>query len=451
MHPPVHPPVPPSAHPSSAPPGMIELATEHRFAGDWPGAFEAAYVTVAPTVDDLHRHYGSRFAKTVEAELRHMIPDLLRWHLPRHPDTGVLVPDMCYPLTLLRDDYVLFARTPMAHQPQRVTLGIDALDRLARPRTDLRLFQLRDRWDARRTGELLTRCGGPGFLASRPLLLDESGRHAEAWAAAGFDLRVLLFDERWGRARTDPAAWTDPSRRARAVDQSLAWLRPAFAFLPEATRRAADATGLVRIDLRGRRLVLEAGGPRAWLLNGAPAARAETEEFGVELSRVPSMPLAHARRPPELTALLRGELGPGDLHPVTFETLFPGLPAPHPSPPVRLPTDIRVRCGTATHTVQMREGRIVIPHTDEEVRRERALIALGGARIGCLAAQDGWRDSTIRMPRAMRRLRDEVMLLAQRGDVWALRAAVESGLDRHARDAQGRTLRDRLAWTGTSI
>nr|BFE64006.1 hypothetical protein GCM10020063_085320 [Dactylosporangium thailandense] len=434
-------------HPSVAPPGMIERATECRFAGDWLGAFEAAYVTVAPT--DLHRHYGPRFAKTVEAELRHVIPDLLRWHLPRRPDTGVLVPDMCYPLTALPDDYVLVARTPSAQQPQRVTLSVEALDRLSR--TDLRFFELRDRWDARRTGELLTRCGGPGFLASRPLLLDESGRHAEAWAAAGFDLRVLLFDDRWGRDRTDPAAWTDPARRARAVDQSLAWLRPAFAFLPEATRRVADATGLVRIDLRGRRLVLEAGGPRAWLLNGTPAAGAELEEFGVELSRVPSMPLALARRPPELTALLRGELGPGDLHPVTFETLFPGLPGPHPPPPVRLPTDIRVRCGTATHTIQMRDGRIVIPHTEEEIRRERALIALGGGRTGCLAALDGWRDGRIRMPRAMRRLRDEVMLLAQHGDVWALRAAVESGMDRHARDARGQTLRDRLAWTGATI
>ncbi|WP_433612526.1 phospholipase D family protein [Dactylosporangium sp. CA-139114] len=45
------------------------------------------------------------------------------------------------------------------------------LDRLARPRTDLRLLQLRDRWDARRTGELPTRCSDPGFLAFRPLLV----------------------------------------------------------------------------------------------------------------------------------------------------------------------------------------------------------------------------------------------------------------------------------------
>jgi hypothetical protein len=96
----------------------------------------------------------------------------------------------------------------------------------------------------------------------------------------------------------------------------------------------------------------------------------------------------------------------------------------------------------------MRDNRIVIPHTDEEIARERALIALGGERIGCLAAADGWRDHRIRMPRAMRRLRDEVTLLAEHGDTDALADAVRGGLDPDVRDYRGRPLAALLAWTG---
>ncbi|WP_433213229.1 hypothetical protein ACQP00_01605 [Dactylosporangium sp. CS-047395] len=407
------------------PPQMIERATRHRLEGDWRRACAAAYVTVSPYVADV-------------PELEHLIPDLLRWHIPRDPQTGLFKPHRSYALAPLHDQQVLVARTPGPGGDQQLVL--DGGDRGHAGNTFL---LLRDHWDARCTAQLLTRCGGPDFLTSKPLLLDESGRHAEAWAAAGFDLEVLLFDKRWGRAGDFP----DPEWRRQAVEQSLAWLRPAFAFLPEAVERVANDTGLVRIELRARRLVFEAGSRRVRLLWNTPNPDAEREEFGVELWRVPSMPLALARRPEALTALLRGDLSPDDLHPVMFATLFPGRSGPHPRPLEPLPSAVVVHCGGAVHTVRMEDGRITIPHTPEEIARERALIALGGAPVGCLAALDGWSDPRVPLPRPMRRVRDEFVLRAAHGDVWSVDAALRNGLDDSVRSADGFDLESMLAWT----
>ncbi|WP_432984089.1 hypothetical protein [Dactylosporangium sp. CA-233914] len=471
---------------------MIERATGRRLAGDWRGACEAAFVFVDVDLGALRQRHGVWFAGTVEDALRHLIPDLLRWYLPRSPATGLFRPAMTYPLALLRDGFALVALTPASHDPQRVFLRVQRLGHAGMLRDDT-LLLLRDRWDSRCTAELLLRCGGlplftgtaeAGTTAARAFALDEAGRHAEAWSAAGFDLRVLLFDEEWGRERIDPAAFTSAARRHAAIDASLAWLRPSYTALPAAARRTLDLTaearsarrtaaesdeprvdpplpvdvdedcGLVRIDLRGRRLVLDVGGARVRLLSRVPynrvderRRRAEVREFGVELSRVPLMPLALARRPAELTALLDGDLTPDDLHPVVHATLFPGRPGPTPPPPLQLPGSIRVRCGHATHEIHLRDGGFVTPHTEEEITRERALQALGGERIGCLAAIDSWYDHRVAMPSGMRRLRDQVMLLAAHGDAWLITEAVRRGLDPDVSITRGRRLRDLLAWT----
>jgi hypothetical protein len=124
-----------------------------------------------------------------------------------------------------------------------------------------------------------------------------------------------------------------------------------------------------------------------------------------------------------------------------------GGSGPFSSRRVPLRSAVRVRCGAATHEVRMRDGRIEIPHTEEEIARERTLIALGGERIGCLAALDGWRDPRIPMPSAMRRLRDELMLLTTHGDVWAVADALRRGLDPGVLSPRGETLDERLSWT----
>ncbi|MFI5905965.1 hypothetical protein [Dactylosporangium sp. NPDC051541] len=240
-------------HPSAVPPEMIERATERRESGDWRGACAAAYVSPIVDLKDLRRVHGTTFAETVELDLRHLIPDLLRWYLPRNPVTGLLHPHMWYPLSRINEHYALHAYTPPLHEPQRIQVRVEQLG-APRPNRDDTLLLLPDRWDSRCTANLLTRCGGPNFLTSEPLLLDETGRHTDAWQAAGYNLQVELFDTRRPQDQIDPAAFTDPTRRRRAVEQSLSWLRPAFAYLPEA---AAQYGGLVRIDVRGRRLILD--------------------------------------------------------------------------------------------------------------------------------------------------------------------------------------------------
>ncbi|MFI5905966.1 hypothetical protein [Dactylosporangium sp. NPDC051541] len=135
---------------------------------------------------------------------------------------------------------------------------------------------------------------------------------------------------------------------------------------------------------------------------------------------------------------------------MTYQTLFPGRSGPHRPPRKPLRAKVKIRCGTTTHIVEMRDNQIVIPHTEDEIARERLLILMGGARIGCLSAVDGWTDHRVPLPAPMRRLRDEVALLATHGDTWALDEAISNGLDPNLRNFRGRTLRTLLEWARPS-
>ncbi|MEU7865352.1 hypothetical protein [Dactylosporangium sp. NPDC049140] len=484
-------------HPSAVPATMIEKATERRLAGDWPGACAAAGVVVHVDLATMRRHFGTEVAGALEADLRHLVPDLLRWHFPRDRN-GFPRTDAFYPLALLPDDHGLFARArPGEH---RIDLRIDRL--VEQPgRRDDTFVLLRDRWDSRCTAEILARSGGvtrlPFFTAAgarhatedgspegrveSALGLDERGRHAAAWAVAGYDLQVLLFDRRFGRDRLDPAAFAiDPAERNRArgaaVERSLAWPRPVHATLREAARRTLayvrelraaapwprpgvvgpsphpmtevnDHLGLVRIDVRGRTIVLD--GARARLLTRGPyhetdASRrdAELDEFGTTIERIPVVPPVLVRRPEELDALLRG---PARLHPLVHRALFPEAPAAVPPEPARLRTTLRVQCDHATHEITMRAGEIVVPHTSAEIDRELALSALGGALQGCVAAREGWRAADIRPPRPVRHLQVELLHVIRHGDTAAVLDALARGLDPHVRlPAHGETLLHRL-------
>ncbi|MFG2043980.1 ankyrin repeat domain-containing protein [Dactylosporangium sp. NPDC048998] len=458
---------------------MIERATQRRLAGDWRGACAAVNVDADFDLRAVRRMHGAEVAERVEDDLRHLAPDLLRWHLPRRPRDGLLRGGLWFPLDLLPEDHALVARAPVWHdRPQRITLRVEHLDRTSPGRRDDELLHLRDRWDSRCTGGMLSRCGGvqrlpffaadgerlpeerlggagPEGLVERLVRLDDGGRHAAAWAAAGFRLDVLLFDPRWGRDLVDPAAfdpWLPTGRRnhvrGEVVRRSLAWLRPIHPTLTEAAR---GVQGLARIDMRGRCLVLD--GRRVRLVTRVPYGRvdeerrrAEVAEFGVELARIPRIPDVLARRPAELDALVQGRLGPDDLHPLVRAALFPGRPAPVPAPLPVLRETVRVHCDHATHEVAMRDGAVVLPHTPAEIARERMIQALGGEVQGCVAAYDGWRNPAVRMPRPMRTLRDDLMTLIRRGDARAVAAALDRGLDPHVRDERGRTLLHLLPW-----
>nr|BFE64024.1 hypothetical protein GCM10020063_085500 [Dactylosporangium thailandense] len=480
-------------HPSAVPATMIERATERREAGDWQGACAAAGVLLGFELRSVERQLGPEAVDKAEDDLRHLVPDLLRWHIPRD-HAGLPRTDAFYPLTLLPDDHAVFAQAEA--RTQRIQLCFGRM--IEQPgRRDDTFVLLRDRWDSRCTAEKLTRSGGvtrlPFFAATGERLPEDAlgddspeGRveralrartQAAAWAIAGYDLRVLLFDRRFGRERVDPAAFAiDPRRRNHArgvaVEHSLAPLRPVQATLADAARRTLeyvaelrysaphrnprvipppphpmtevdDHRGLVRLDVRGRTVVLD--GTRARLLTRAPYHEAdgsrfdaELDEFGTLLERIPVVPPALVRRPEEFDALLNG---PVHLHPLAHRALFPEAPAAVPPEPTRLPTAIRVRCDHATHEVVMRDGATVIPHTPVEIDRELALAALGGELQGCVAAREGWRDPEHRPPRRVLRLQVELMHVIQHGDTAAVLDALERGLDPHVRfRAHGETL-----------
>jgi hypothetical protein len=520
--------------PSAVPAWMIEQATGRRLAGDWRGACAAANVDADVDPAAIRRVHGAEVAVQVENDLRHLVPDLLRWHLPRRPADGLLRSGIWLPLALYPDAHALVAHPPAwIGRPQRIALRFERLDTAAEAgKRDDTLLHLRDRWDSRRTGELLARCGGatrlpfftvhgerlpddataavdPEGLVERAVRLDEGGRHADAWTAAGFDLEVLLFDPGWSRDLIDPAAY-EPGRadeerrrvRRAVVDQSLAWLRPVHTTLADAARRVVahvaearrtapldtepeqvtnylpsgravtrvehvrrvmpgpvdvdERSGLMRIDVRGRCIVLDrldTPRPRARLVTGVPYGhvdgarrRAEVAAFGMELARVPRIPHVLARRPAELTALILGQVRPEDLHPLVHAALFPERPALRPAAAPALRETIRVECNRATHEVVMRDGAVVMPHPAVEVDRERMIRALGGQVQGCVAAHDGWRDPAVRMPRRMRGLRAELLLLVMHGDDRAVAAALDRGLDPHVRNGWGQTLLHLLPW-----
>ncbi|MEV6931151.1 ankyrin repeat domain-containing protein [Dactylosporangium sp. NPDC051485] len=497
-------------HPSAVPAWMIERATRRRLAGDWRGACEAAGVDADVDLRAIRRVHGADVADEVEGDLRHLVPDLLRWHLPRGRPDGLLRGGVWFPLALFPDGHALVARPPVWHdRPQRISLRFHrmAADEQCGARDDT-LMLLRDRWDARCTAELLARSGGatrlPFFAPDGRRLPDDEvagdgpegqvelavevdgqGRHADAWAAAGWDLEVLLFQPAWGPDRIDPAAFDRARTDARdtVVNRSLAGLRPVHPWLVEAARRTLarvpalrlvepwpseppralpwptevdERPGLVRIDLRGRCLVLDrldAPRPRARLVSRLPHGetdedreRAEVAAFGLELARLPRMPFVLARRPAELSALLRGDLRPDDLHPLVRAALFPERPPLPPAATGPLRDTVRVRCAGATHEVVIRDGTFALPHPQAEIDRERMVKALGGQVQGCVAARDGWREHTVRMPRAMRRLRDELLARVWHGDGPAVAAALDGGIDPHVRDERGRTLLHLLPW-----
>ncbi|WP_442877447.1 hypothetical protein [Dactylosporangium sp. AC04546] len=67
----------------AVPRGMIEAATVRRLAGDWRGACAVANVEVDVDLSAIGRDHARAVAESVEDDLRHLAPDLLRWHVDR--------------------------------------------------------------------------------------------------------------------------------------------------------------------------------------------------------------------------------------------------------------------------------------------------------------------------------------------------------------------------------
>ncbi|WP_371500543.1 hypothetical protein OG871_28310 [Kitasatospora sp. NBC_00374] len=356
----------------AVPPSVIETASARRSVGDWAGACAAAGLDVDLDLRSVARTHGRDLAARVRADLRHLAPDLLRWHFPRIAPDGLLRPGLT--LTLARYDAVgragagavhLVVRTPpaWADAGQRISLalwdecpgGADARRHShPRPRPDRR-FRLdlhRHLWDARRTDELRTRSG-----ADRP--------------------------PSDGRPATDRDPWgAVPQGRRCAVDR---WAAEAGILL-HAEGRAAGAVG-VRLGGR-RRLLLELAADPDGL--GPPALRIAAAPVNRPPVAPPVLPDAATWVLPDLELVRAGAIEVERLHPLVASALVPGRPAAGPlRPPDRAGQPRLVECRGARHRIGLVDGVLApMDHDPAEIRREELLVALTGTPLPCLQAID---------------------------------------------------------------
>lgn len=218
----------------AVPPTMIESATARRTAGDWAGACAAARVDLDLDLRATARTHGRELAGRVRDDLRHLAPDLLRWHMPRIAPDGLLRPGLTVSLAIYRDTAVhLVARTPpaWAGAGQRISLALwDGSDAgqypHPHPHRRFRLDLHRHLWDARRAAELRVRSGADRWVPEARILLDAEGRTDGAVAVRLGRRRRLLLDLTAGRVTTAPAGSDLP-----LLPDAATWVLPDLALL----------------------------------------------------------------------------------------------------------------------------------------------------------------------------------------------------------------------------
>ncbi|NEB42034.1 hypothetical protein [Streptomyces sp. SID14515] len=390
----------------AVPATMIETATARREAGDWAGACAAAGVDIDFRLRSVVRSHGRELAARIRADLRHLAPDLLRWHLPRIAPHGLLRPGLT--IALARYDpperdgpspLRLVVRTPpaWADAGQRISLALwdgSHTEPGARrhphphPNRRYRLDLHRHLWDARRVDELRTRCGADASSSSP--------------AARGVDPNL------WGVV--------PPDRRC-AVER---WAAEAATLL---RAEGLGPGGTVSVRLGGRRRLLlyvdagEEGG------RGTEVARiaAVTPDPGASTS--PVLPDAATWVLPDLDLLRTGSIEAGQLHPLVARALVPDPPPPGPvsarprtGGPAGAPR--LVECRGAQHRIGLVEGALApLDHDPAEIRREELLVALTGTPLPCLQAI----DEAHRRPDCLTGVRERL----DHGDIAGALAVVE--------------------------
>ncbi|CAL9632894.1 hypothetical protein [Streptomyces sp. enrichment culture] len=349
----------------AVPPSMVETATARRHSGDWAGACAAAGVDVDLGLRPAARAHGRAFADRLRDDLRHLAPDLLRWHMPRVAPDGLLRPGLTVSLARYeaagRDGVSpvhLVVRTPpaWADAGQRMSLALWDASRpdagagghpRARPSRRFRLDLHRHLWDARRADELRARSG------------------AEGPPPDGVPVPRLPDDV--------------PDARHCAVHR---WAAEAELLL-RADRRTATAVA-VRLGTRHRLLL----GPAE---DGAepPGVRVARAPADGRLSALPVLPDAATWVPPDLELLRAGLVEPGLLHPLVASALVPGhrpesARAADPVGAARI-----VQCRGEQHRIGLVDGALApLDHDPAEIRREELLAALSGTPLPCLQAVD---------------------------------------------------------------
>lgn len=396
----------------AVPAWMIDEATRCQLAGDWRGACAAANIDVDFDLAAIAREHGRAVAGAVEDDLHHLAPDLLRWHVGRR------VPQSTAPArepTLLAS----YRGGQLQVVPRyRDTPGPLLVLRFAGPADPRRgLHANRERWDVRRTGDLLARHGGrlpfltgaPRGTAEEIITLQDAGRWQDAWRLAGFDIDAL--------------------------DDASPVLHERISAVPfDLTTLAASAR-----ELGGPEALVDLSDQFLWIDGHRQRVRARSERADIP----PVLPIARVERPVDLDLVRLGRLTLDELHPLVAAALVAGHDtAAGPPSPVDM-SPYGVRCGTGHHLI----GPAGVPHPPEEIRREQSLHALGGAMpTGCFAAHLGWRDPRFPLPRVPRRRRATVQEQARHGDGPALTAWLDAGLDPHLRTEDGCTMLHLIAW-----
>jgi hypothetical protein len=347
----------------AVPPSVIEAATDLRRAGDWRGACVAAGFDVDIDLRILRYAHGLDVASQVLDDLRHLAPDLLRWHLPRVAPDGLLRPGLTIALARYGDEprkrcsrtgsvhLVVRTAPAWADAGQRVVLALwDGSDSgnhpHPRPNRRFRLDLHRHLWDARRSGELRMR-GGTGQMPG----------------IAGFDPAL---------AATIPEGC--------AVDR---WAAESDILLRADGQRDVP----VRVRCGGRYdVVVESvtAGPD-------PAAIRLVDDYPRgQLAALPLLPDAATRVPPDLELLRSGAITADRLHPLVAAALDPGWSPPIPArTPNRENRDHLVECRGERHRIGLLDGALTaLDHDSAEIRREELLAALGGTPLPCLHAID---------------------------------------------------------------
>ncbi|MEV6997406.1 hypothetical protein AB0N62_06855 [Streptomyces sp. NPDC093982] len=412
----------------AVPAAMIETATARRLAGDWAGACAAAGVDVDLELRSVLRDYGRETAARLRSDLRHLAPDLLRWHMPRIAPDGLLRPGLTLALAKYggggrgcNGPLHLVVRTPpaWADAGQRISLGLwegasnphtrTHTHPHPRPSRRFRFDLHRHLWDARRAGELRIRAGGGLPDGDLPGL--------------GTDLLGTL-----------------PYGRGCAVDR---WAHEARLLL-RAEGRSAQAV-LVRLGGR-HRLVLELEGDRdegedeggCGVGGAGSAAMRIAASTKRSAGALPVLPDAATWVLPDLELLRTGAVDADRLHPLVAAALVPGRPPPsRPSPdPDRTGQPHLVECRGARHRIGLVDGVLAaLDHDPVEIQREELLAALTGTPLPCLQAI----DEAHRHPECLPDVRERLC----HGDTAGALAVVEGllGPDAVLRDG---ALRDEL-------
>ncbi|MFF5228337.1 hypothetical protein [Dactylosporangium sp. NPDC000521] len=330
----------------AVPQSMIESATARRHAGDWAGACAAARVDVDLDLKAVARTGGAALAASIRADLRHLAPDLLRWHMPRIAPDGLLRPGLT--VSLARHGPVhLVVRTPpaWAGAGQRISLALwEGARRTGVPHPHphpdprFRLDLHRHLWDARRAGELRARAGRGATGPAPPL----ENREAVAVEGAAVD------------------RWADEA-----------------AILLGSDGRAGGAV-TVRLGARHRFVVTVADGaePRVTRARGRGGGG-------------PVLPDAATWVLPDVELLREGLIDADRLHPLVAAALVPGRPSSYTRRDDDPSTPRVVECRGDLHRIGLVGGTLVaLDHDPAEVRREELLAALGGPPLACLQAID---------------------------------------------------------------